>query len=40
MKSSKFPNLKQIIQISHKSYPGTQKFKVINILKKYLKLYL
>jgi len=28
MKASKFPNLKQIIQISHKTYPGTQKFKV------------
>ena len=28
LRSSNFSNLKQIIQISHKTIPGTQKFKV------------
>jgi hypothetical protein len=28
LRSSNFPNLKQVIQISHKTIPGTQKFKV------------
>jgi hypothetical protein len=38
-KSKKYPNLKQIIQISHKTIPGTEKFKVIlDILIKFIAL--
>jgi hypothetical protein len=33
LRSSNFPDLKQVIQISHKTIPGTQKFKVIFKLK-------
>lgn len=28
LESKKYPNLRMVIQISHKSYPGTEKFKV------------
>jgi len=37
-KSTKYPNLKLVIQISHKTIPGTEKFKV-NSEFKYLALF-